>query len=86
MGEQHDADSGTFEVIDESVSRDSGASQQPNKRAMVLITLEQRAALLDYLSQQPYKDVAGGIDFLRQALTINVSFSPDSASDMSASE
>jgi len=53
---------------------------------MVLITLEQRAALLDYLAQQPYKDVAGGIDFLRQALTINVRFSPDASSDMSASD
>jgi len=73
-------------VIDGSDSRDAGASQQPNERVMVLITLEQRAALLDFLSQQPYKEVAGGIDFLRQALTINVRFSPDSSSDMSVSE
>jgi len=86
MADQHDSDSGSIEVIDESASRDSGSSQQPDGRVMVLITLEQRAALLDYLAQQPYKDVAGGIDFLRQALTINVRFSPDASSDMSASD
>jgi len=39
---------------------------------MVLISQEQRNALLEYLAKQPYQDVAGGIDFLRNAPTVNV--------------
>ena len=39
---------------------------------MVLITLPQRAALIEYLAKQPYADVASGIEFLRDAPQINV--------------
>jgi hypothetical protein len=41
---------------------------------MYLISQAQRQALLEFLGKQPYMDVASGIDFLRQAPMINVSF------------
>ncbi len=40
--------------------------------SMVLISEAQRAALIVYLSKQPYQDVAAGITFLRDAPTVNV--------------
>ncbi len=39
---------------------------------MVLISQEQRNALIEYLSTMPYQDVAAGITFLREAPVINV--------------
>ena len=48
-----------------------------NTRTMVLISLEQRTDLQEYLAKQPYQDVAGGVEFLRNALPINVNFTTD---------
>lgn len=61
----------------ESTSAESttpAAEQQDGARVvpMVLISQEQRNALLEYLAKQPYQDVAGGIDFLRNAPMVNV--------------
>jgi len=39
---------------------------------MVLISVAQRNALIEYMAKQPYQDVANGIDFLRNAPVINV--------------
>jgi hypothetical protein len=47
---------------------------------MVLITLPQRAALIEFMAKQPYADVANGIEFLRTAPQVNVSITaPESA-------
>jgi len=45
-----------------------GADSAP----MVLISVAQRNALIEYMAKQPYQDVANGIDFLRNAPVINV--------------
>ena len=42
---------------------------------MVLISQEQRNALIDYLVKMPYQDVAAGISFLREAPVVNVNVS-----------
>ncbi len=47
---------------------------------MVLITMPQRAALIDYLAKQPYADVANGIEFLKDAPQINVTITPPAPS------
>lgn len=39
---------------------------------MVLISLEQRNALIEFLAKLPYQDVASGINFLREAPVVNV--------------
>ena len=47
---------------------------------MVLITLPQRAALIEFMAKQPYADVANGIEFLRTAPQVNVNIiAPESA-------
>ena len=48
------------------------AAQPGQVISMVLISEAQRAALIDYLSKQPYQDVAAGIAFLRDAPTVNI--------------
>jgi hypothetical protein len=44
---------------------------------MVLISVPQRDALLEYLAKQPYQDVANGVDFLRSAPVVNVTLTAD---------
>jgi len=39
---------------------------------MVLISQEQRNALIEYLAKMPYQDVAAGINFLQEAPVVNV--------------
>jgi len=56
-----------------------GSTSTSTSRPMALITLEQRAALLEFLAKQPYQEVAGGIDFLKNAIIINVNFTGDDA-------
>jgi len=47
---------------------------------MVLITLPQRAALIEFMAKQPYSDVANGIEFLRNAPQVDVKINaPDTA-------
>ena len=48
---------------------------------MVLITQVQRNALIEYLSKQPYQEVAAGINFLRDAPLINVNLVLDDKQD-----
>jgi len=57
--------------------------EAPQSRTMFLITLEQRAALLEFLAKQPYADVAGGVTFLSQAPTVNVRFQPEGGGETS---
>jgi hypothetical protein len=42
---------------------------------MVLISQEQRNALIEYLAKMPYQDVAAGINFLQEAPVVNVNIS-----------
>ena len=67
-----ESEAATLDITDTTQAADANADA--TSRVMVLLTLEQRAALLEYLAKQPYQDVANGIDFLRNALTINVTF------------
>ena len=64
-----------------TVDTNEQAEDQATSRQMVLISLEQRGALLEYLGKQPYQDVAGGIEFLRNAIPINVNFTNEPAAD-----
>jgi|LauGreDrversion4_2_1035121.scaffolds.fasta_scaffold41543_1 hypothetical protein len=54
-----------------------GTEQTP----MVLISVAQRNALIEYMAKQPYQDVANGIDFLRNAPVINVNLITDPNAD-----
>ena len=50
---------------------------------MVLISQEQRNALIEYLSKMPYQDVAAGINFLQEApmVNVNINVRKDNAED-----
>lgn len=65
---------------------ESIASENSQVLPMVLITLPQRAALIEYLAKQPYADVANGIDFLKGAPQINVTITPPDPSSNSVDE
>jgi hypothetical protein len=53
---------------------------------MVLITQVQRNALIEYLSKQPYQEVAAGINFLRDAPLVNVNLALDDKQDATISD
>ena len=53
---------------------------------MVLITQVQRSALIEYLSKQPYQEVAAGINFLRDAPLVNVNLVLDDKQDATISD
>jgi hypothetical protein len=53
---------------------------------MVLITQVQRNALIEYLSKQPYQEVAAGINFLRDAPLVNVNLVLDDKQDATISD
>ena len=55
-----------------------------SQQKVYLITEAQRDALLSYLQERPYKEVAAGIEFLLNATTATLSAS--SESDASPSE
>ncbi len=69
-------DQDTSASSEQEAARQEGAQVVP----MVLITLPQRAALIEYLAKQPYADVANGIEFLKTAPQINVTITPPSES------
>jgi len=48
---------------------------------IVLITLQQRDALIEFMAKQPYADVANGIDFLRSAPQVNVTITPPESTE-----
>ncbi|MCP9787948.1 hypothetical protein KBY99_03005 [Cyanobium sp. Maggiore-St4-Cus] len=50
---------------------------------MVLISQEQRNALIEYLAKMPYQDVAAGINFLQEApmVNVNINVRKDNAED-----
>lgn len=56
-------------------------NSDPQGTPMVLISVEQRNALIEYLAKMPYQDVAAGISFLRDApvVNVNVTTSTDNA-------
>jgi hypothetical protein len=77
-------DSNQFdEAMNTSPSEQAPTSSESSQVVpMVLITLPQRAALIDYLAKQPYADVANGIEFLKGAPQINVTITaPDPSGD-----
>lgn len=49
-----------------------------SQQKVYLITEAQRDALLSYLQERPYKEVAAGIEFLLNATTAMLSTSSDS--------
>ena len=53
---------------------------------MVLITQVQRNALIEYLSKQPYQEVAAGINFLRDAPLVNVNLVLDDKQNSTISD
>jgi len=53
-------------------SQHADDGQGADSAPMVLISVAQRNALIEYMAKQPYQDVANGIDFLRNAPVINV--------------
>ena len=55
-----------------SNSQPAEDGQSADPAPMVLISVAQRNALIEYMAKQPYQDVANGIDFLRNAPVINV--------------
>ena len=71
-------DSTNQETLAVDSQQDDRASTQTVP--MVLITLPQRAALIEFMAKQPYADVANGIEFLRTAPQVNVNITtPESA-------
>ena len=64
------------------VNQDEGKQTVP----MALITLPQRAALIEYMAKQPYTDVANGIEFLRSAPVIDVTISAPDDAEVSSEE
>ena len=53
---------------------DDSPQDQSNTQTvpMVLLTLPQRAALIEFMAKLPYADVANGIEFLRNAPQVDV--------------
>lgn len=71
----------------QSTSLEEG-SNEPLTVPKILISMQQCTALIEYLAKQPYEDVVSGIEFLRDApsvnFTLNVSDSADIASTTEA--
>ena len=67
----------------QSASLDEGANE-PRTVPMVLISMQQRTALIEYLAKQPYEDVAAGIEFLRDAPSVNVTLNVSDNTDISS--
>ena len=59
-------------------------SNEPRIVPMVLISMQQRTALIEYLAKQPYEDVASGIEFLRAAPSVNVSLNVSENTEISS--
>jgi hypothetical protein len=67
----------------QSASLEEG-SNEPRTVPMVLISMQQRTALIEYLAKQPYEDVASGIEFLRDAPSVNVTLNVSDNADMAS--
>ncbi|NBQ98394.1 MAG: hypothetical protein EBT26_09950 [Microbacteriaceae bacterium] len=67
----------------EFASQEEG-SNEPRTVPMVLISMQQRTALIEYLAKQPYEDVASGIEFLRNAPSVNVTLNLSDSADMTS--
>ena len=67
----------------QSASLEEGANE-PRTVPMVLISMQQRTALIEYLAKQPYEDVASGIEFLRDARSVNVTLNVSTNTDISS--
>ena len=59
-------------------------SNEPRTVPMVLISMQQRTALIEYLAKQPYEDVASGIQFLRDAPSVNVTLNVSDSVDIAS--
>jgi len=75
----------TFTTNHQTMSPEESApninDQDTSKVPMVLISLAQRNSLIEYLAQQPYQDVANGIEFLKNAPVVNVNLTDDGSAD-----
>jgi hypothetical protein len=67
----------------QSASLEEGVNE-PRTVPMVLISMQQRTALIEYLAKQPYEDVASGIEFLRDAPSVNVTLNVSDNTDISS--
>lgn len=67
----------------QSTSLEEG-SNEPRTVPMVLISMQQRTALIEYLAKQPYEDVASGIEFLRDAPSVNVTLNVSDSADIAS--
>ena len=67
----------------QSASLEEGANE-PRTVPMVLISMQQRTALIEYLAKQPYEDVASGLEFLRDAPSVNVTLNVSDNTDISS--
>jgi hypothetical protein len=67
----------------QSASLEEG-SNEPRTVPMVLISMQQRTALIEYLAKQPYEDVASGIEFLRDAPSVNVTLNVSDNADIAS--
>lgn len=61
---------------------DNQAQEEQQTVPMVLITLPQRAALIEFMAKQPYSDVANGIEFLRNAPQVDVKINAPSSAEL----
>lgn len=67
----------------QSANLEEGANE-PRTVPMVLISMQQRTALIEYLAKQPYEDVASGIEFLRDAPSVNDTLNVSDNTDISS--
>jgi len=80
MDERPDADWPSQPQLSNS-SQHAEDGQGVDSVPMVLISVAQRNALIEYMAKQPYQDVANGIDFLRNAPVINVNLTTSGDAD-----
>ena len=76
---------GSMTQLDSEVSLPNSEPKDTSVE-MVLITQVQRNALIEYLSKQPYQEVAAGINFLRDAPLVNVNLVLDDKQDATISD
>jgi hypothetical protein len=67
----------------QSTSLEEG-SNEPLTVPKILISMQQCTALIEYLAKQPYEDVASGIEFLRDAPSVNVTLNVSDNADIAS--
>jgi len=80
--DDHSVADGLSQPESSNSSQNAEDGQGVDSVPMVLINVAQRNALIEYMAKQPYKDVANGIDFLRNAPVINVNLTTAGDADV----